>query len=124
MFVRIGLFACAAWALTAFESKAQTIDDNTKCSLVGGIMDAPSPDKRKVYELSNYILHTMQVIDHSYGVRGQVEILPRMSEEGRYGVIASASVRCREHPNTTIRNMAIESYEGVRAIGDTLGVNN
>ncbi|MGA7326747.1 MAG: hypothetical protein WBX25_20205 [Rhodomicrobium sp.] len=123
----IAITATAAMLIIANSSHAQTgqaINDETKCATATAIMDAPKPDLWKVSELKSYILRTMRVIDHSYGVRDKVEILPRMSEGGVSGVIATATVRCQDHPETTIRDMAIESYEGVRAMQDALGVND
>ncbi len=108
MFARIRFLLCAAFCVVAGFSHAQPIDERTKCAVVAGIMDAPHPDMRKVTELSVYILSTMRTVDHSYGVRDKVEILPRMTGDGIRGVIATASVRCRDHPEATIRDIAIE----------------
>ncbi len=124
MFAKIRLFVCAAVAMAASTGYGQTTDDQTKCAVVTQIMDVPQPDMHRVAELKAYILHVMSVADRNYGTRGKAQILPRMSLDGLHGVIASASVRCRDHPNTTIKDMAIGSYEGIRAIGNELGVNN
>lgn len=103
---------------------AQSIDDSTKCTTVAEVMDAPEPEKKKVAEITRYIVRIMRTLDHSYAVRGKVEILPRLSSEGLSGVVATASVRCRSHLTSTVRDVTIESYEGVRALQDALGVND
>ncbi len=122
MFAGTRTFTCAVSMFAAFSVQAQAVDDKTKCAVAGQIMDAPSPDMHKVSELFRYILVAMQNVDRSYGINGKVEILPRMTEDGLRSTVAAVSVRCRESPNTTIRDMAAETYEGIRAIQNSLDV--
>jgi hypothetical protein len=124
MFIRMGIFAGIALLAATGSVRAQVIDDQTKCRTIREIMDADPQDKQKVTEVVRYVFQTMRAVDINYGARGKVEILPRMTNDGRSGVVATATVRCQGHQDAKMKDIAIEAYEGVRAMQDTLGVNN
>jgi hypothetical protein len=113
------LIAVLASSLPAI---AEPISDGTKCAVVGETMDAASPDLQKVREIMDYVLQTMKSVDRAYGIRGKVEILPRMETKGVDTLIAMVTVRCRDRQGVTIKSVAVETYEGMRAAQKGFGI--
>ena len=118
----------ALFVLPFSTAQADPIGDDTKCSVVREIMDPASPDMRKVGELRDYISRIMQIIDKSYAARGKREIFLQLTDQDRYRDVAIASTRCREHSDMTVQQVAIETYEDLRAtrdgVLDTFGLSN
>ena len=77
-------------------------------------MTAPSPDQRKVKEILDFGLQTMQAVDRLHGLKGQIEIFPQMSEDMRSSVALFVANRCRSREAITLADTAIETYEAIR----------
>jgi hypothetical protein len=117
------LIVCTAFIFSGSEASAQTIDDDTKCATIELIMYAPSPDKQKVRGVLDYTLQTMQAVDRTHRLRGHIEIFPQMTGDGRTSVALIAVNRCRSHASITLADTAIETYEAIRTIRTSVGLN-
>lgn len=100
---------------------AQTVNATTSCGLVGAVMDREQPDRIKVREIASYIEETFRTVDKSYKVRGKVEIVPRLSQDGLNRLIAATTVKCRDETNRTIQEVALEIYDSARELQKVLG---
>ncbi len=118
------LVASVFLSFTAFDPAfAQVIDDETKCATATKIIDDPSSDDRKVREVVGYITTTMRALDRAHGLKGRAEMFPQMTEEGQAGIALVAASRCRGQDRVTIEDVALQTYEAVRAMQGSLGLN-
>jgi hypothetical protein len=105
----------AILAFLPLRAHAEPIGDATKCAAVAIIMDASSPDSAKAKEIALYILNTLEILDKSYGDQNKGEILPPMQITGLRNLIAMVTARCRDRQGVTIKSVAVETYERMRA---------
>ncbi len=102
---------------------AQSLNDDTTCGAILKIIDAPSPDKQKVKEVMDYTLEIMTAVDRLHQQRGQTELVPQMSKEGRSSAASMATGRCRNSESITLADTAIQTYETIRTLRTILGPN-
>jgi hypothetical protein len=121
-FARV-VFLTLVTSVTSIGATAQTIDDRTTCAATRAILDAPQPDTRQMWAVVEYVASALSTIDHLYATKGGPEIIRRMSDEGRASTIAMVTMRCGDHPDETLQASAIAVYEGLRAMGQELGVD-
>ncbi|MGA7330066.1 MAG: hypothetical protein WBX25_37670 [Rhodomicrobium sp.] len=118
-------FVASVAALLAGSSVyAQSLDDDTTCGVIVRVVSAPSPDKQKVKEVLDYTLEVMKGVDRLHRLRGQTELFPQMSKEGRSSVALTATERCRSREAITLADTAIETYEAMRTLRTILGLNS
>jgi hypothetical protein len=117
------LIVCTGFIFTGSEAFAQVIDEDTKCGTVEAIMSAPSPDNQKVREILDFTLQTIQALDRSHRLRRQIEILPQMTVDGRTSVALIVADRCRSRTGITLADTAVETYEAIRTMRTSLGLN-
>jgi hypothetical protein len=101
---------------------AQNIDDDTKCGTLVTFTQDSSSGETKAKEAARYIEETMRALDRLHAQRGKVEIIPHMTEEGRSSLVQAVVNRCHERQAITVADIAIETYEAVRAAGAGLGL--
>jgi len=111
-------------SVDAPKATAETmIDDHTTCATARAVMDAPQPDMQQVRAVTKYIESALSTIDHLYAAKGEPAIIARMSDEGRSKTIAVVTVRCGHHPEETIQTSAIAVYDGLKGLGQDLGID-
>jgi|SRR5271166_6193388 len=117
------LFACFV-VLSPFagQATAQSIDDDTKCRAVNAMMAASIASNGKSADIVTYIEKIMKDLDRAHGLRGKAEIFPQMTANGQSAVALVAIDRCRTHPDLTLADTAVETYEAVRAMQASLGM--
>ncbi len=101
---------------------AESVDQDTPCAAIVQIVEAPSPDGRRIKEILDYTLETMQAVDRLHGIRGQAEIFPQMPPENRTSLALIAVSRCRGRPAVSLADTAIETYEAIRSKRASLGL--
>lgn len=102
---------------------AHSIDQDTPCEAIVKILEAPALDQQRVKEVLDYTLETMQGVDHLHRLKGQIEIFPQMSEDGRVSLALIAIRRCQDRPAVPLADTAIETYEAIRGKRASLGLN-
>jgi hypothetical protein len=124
MKLRGSLFACAFLLLNGFSvAHAEFIGDETKCSEVAALMERQPPDKEQQQEALNYIVTSMRALDRAYALKGKAEILAKMTDEGQNSIALLAASRCKSHGDLPVEDVAVDTYQGVRAIQGSLGLN-
>ena len=108
------MVASAAFLFAVTGVSAQSVDEDTSCGAVVKVMAAPSPDQRKVKEILDFALQTMQAVDRLHRLRGQTEIFPQMSEALRSSIALFVAQRCHSREDLTLADTAIETYEAIR----------
>ena len=114
---------CVILTLSGSAVSAQVMDDDTKCGAIASLFEAPSPDRQRVKEVVNYIIETMQAVDRLHGRSGKFEIFPSMTEDARSSLALIVSDRCRNRSSLTVADIAIETYEALRAIKPSTSLN-
>ncbi|MGA7323240.1 MAG: hypothetical protein WBX25_01860 [Rhodomicrobium sp.] len=109
--------------LATSHAYAQSLDDDTACGTVVNILEAPFPDKQRVKEVLDYTLQIMQAVDRLHGLKRQMEIFPQISKEGRSFVALIVTERCRSQHGLTLADTAIQTYEAIRTLRTSLGLN-
>ncbi len=109
--------------LSGSGASAQSLDEDTACGAIVNILEAPSLDEQRVKEVLDYTLQIMQAVDRLHGLRGQIEIFPQISKEGRSFVALIVTERCRNRETITLADTAIETYEAIRTLRTSLGLN-
>jgi hypothetical protein len=121
---RGNLIACIFLLLNGFSVvHAEAIGDETKCSAVTALLERQPPDKEKQQETLTYIAGSMRALDRAYALKGKAEILVKMTDEGRNSVALLAASRCKTHGELTVEDVAVDTYQSVRAIQGSLGFN-
>ena len=115
------IVACAVILLLGNRALADVIDDDTKCWKV--VTATSSADTQTAEEIAKYALATIRAIDRLHNLRNQVEILQHMTAEGQSLLALLVLDRCRSRGDMSITDIAVETYEGVRARRDSLALN-
>jgi hypothetical protein len=116
------LWACSFLFLSGLcGAHAEIVGDETKCSAVTALMERTPPDKAKQQEALQYIVSSMRALDRAYALKGKPEILPKMTDEGQNSIALFAANRCKNHGDLPVGDVAVDTYQSVRAIQDSLG---
>jgi len=116
------LVASTAFVFAGTGAFAQSLDQDTPCGEVVKVMTAPSPDQQNVKEILDFALETMQDVDRLHGLKGQNQIFPRMSKEGRSSLALIVADRCHGREDLPLADAAIETYEAIRTMRTSLAL--
>jgi hypothetical protein len=111
MFLKPAAFGIALLC-TISPSLAEALDDSTKCAVVRDPMDPrlPGPSADQIWI---FILQTFDAAYHaSGGFKGKYEKAHR--DWAADHALRYTLAGCRDHPDTTVRDMAIETVERLR----------
>jgi hypothetical protein len=98
---------------------ADRLSDKTLCAVVPAIMD--SNDRERKMEIIVFIQNAYEKFDRAHTEAGEPGIMAALSDNGLAGLVAMASVKCRNTPRLTIYNSASQVYRGVRDLQMEMG---
>jgi hypothetical protein len=124
MTMRGSLCACALLLFGGSPgAHAELFGDETKCSAVTALMERQPPDKQIQQEALKYIVASMRALDRAYALKGKAEILLQMTDEGRNSIALLAATRCKSRGDLPVADVAVDTYQSVRAMQGSLGFN-
>lgn len=94
------------------------------CKAVRAAMDREPPSRDEVMPILRSINGLYEQLDTQRAAAGKSRIFVRMSDKGRADTVAMATARCERHPAETLREATVATYEGIEALGRTLGTND
>jgi hypothetical protein len=98
---------------------AERISENTACAAVPAIMDGN--DRSRKIEVIVFIQNAFEKFDRTHTEVGEPGIMAALSDNGLSGLVAMASVKCRNMPRLTIYNSASQVYRGIRDLQIEMG---
>jgi hypothetical protein len=115
MFLKPAFFGIALLGAIS-PSFAEPLNHSTKCAVVRDPMDPRLPGPSAGH-IGSFIIQTFLAAERtSGGVKGNIERVERFGWER---ILTYTLAGCRDHPDTTVRDMAIETYERFRLFVET-----